>query len=169
MSDWMTIGQVARQSGVGVQTLRYYEREGLLEEPKRKASGYRMYKESAVMRVQWIRRAKLLGFSLHEIRELLSLREKPDTKRGDIRERAKEKIDDLNEKIAELTQMRDELCALVKVCDGGDSPLQGCPILGALEGVEDALHEELPLVLEGLERGRKRALESQTHCRSKEQ
>ena len=134
MSEWMTIGQVARQAGVGVQTLRYYEREGLLEEPQRKASGYRMYKHSAIQRVQWIRRAKTLGFSLHEIRELLALRDKPNTRRGDIRERAKEKIGDLNEKIAELTLMRDELCALVRVCDGGDAPLEGCPILGALEG-----------------------------------
>lgn len=134
MPEWMTIGQVAREAGVGVQTLRYYEREGLLEEPARRDSGYRMYQRPAIQRVRWIRRAKMLGFSLNEIRDLLLLRENPQSTRGDIRARTKEKIDDLNQKIAEMTQIRDELCALVQACDGGDAPLDGCPILGALEG-----------------------------------
>ncbi len=133
MPEWMSIGQVAREAGVGVQTLRYYEREGLLEEPARRASGYRMYQQTAIQRVRWIRRAKTLGFSLHEIRDLLALRDNPESTRGDIRARAKEKIDDLHQKIAEMTQIRDELCALVRACDGGDAPLEGCPILEALE------------------------------------
>jgi DNA-binding transcriptional MerR regulator len=129
----LRIGAVARQAGVGVQTLHYYEREGLLAAPRREASGYRVYDEEVIQRVRWIKSAQGLGFSLVEIRELLALVERPHTKRGDIRERAKEKVADLNEKIASLTAMRDALCALVKECNGGVAPLEGCPILKALE------------------------------------
>jgi DNA-binding transcriptional MerR regulator len=72
--DMLSIGQVARRAGVGVETIRFYEREGLLEEPPRRASGYRQYSEQVVKRIHFIKRAQKLGFPLKEITELLMLR-----------------------------------------------------------------------------------------------
>src|ERR687896_82889 len=89
----LTIGQVARQSGVGVETVRFYEREGLLPRPSREASsGYRQYSPEAVSRLRFIRRAKELGFTLREIGELLDLRVDPATNRGDVKRRTAAKI-----------------------------------------------------------------------------
>src|SRR6266852_273541 len=88
----LTIGQVARQAGVGVETVRFYERQGLLEEPSRRESGYRQYPEDVVARLRFIRRAKELGFSLKEIAELIALRLDPATMCSDIKERAEAKI-----------------------------------------------------------------------------
>ena len=90
----LTTGQVARRSGVGVETLRFYEREGLIAEPPRNASGYRAYPEEAVAQIQFTKRAKELGFTLKEIKELLSLRVDPDTSCEAVRDQATAKIDD---------------------------------------------------------------------------
>lgn len=87
----MTVGQVARQSGVGVETVRFYEKNGLLEEPTRRASGYREYDEQTVNRLRFIQRAKELGFTLNEIRELLSLR-CSDRPCNDVQGRAEAKV-----------------------------------------------------------------------------
>src|SRR5262245_14308151 len=95
----MTIGQVARQGGVGVETVRFYERRGLLQEPSRKESGYRHYGDETVSRLRFIRRAKELGFSLKEIGELLTLRIDPDTDSGDVKRRAEAKIADIDARI----------------------------------------------------------------------
>lgn len=128
----LRIGEVAERGGVNLQTIRYYEREGLLAEPSRLASGYRMFPETAVRRVRFIKRAQELGFSLAEIREVLSLRE--DTRVGAqaMRERAQAKIADIEEKIRTLRAMRSALHRLAEKCPGR-GPLSDCPILDALE------------------------------------
>ncbi len=84
----MTIGQVAKQTGVGIETIRFYERRGLIDEPPRRDSGYRQYSEDVIARLEFIKRAKELGFSLKEINELFSLRVDHDTSCGDVRSRA---------------------------------------------------------------------------------
>src|SRR5207245_11222249 len=98
----LTTGQLARRGGVGVETVRFYERQGLLEEPARKESGYRQYEEDVVARLRFIRRAKELGFSLKEINELLALRVDPDTTCAEVRTKAQAKIADVEQKIEAL-------------------------------------------------------------------
>lgn len=128
-----TIGQVAREAGVGVETVRFYEREGLIEEPSRRASGYRQFDESVVDRLRFIREAKELGFTLNEIRELLSLKLDPASSCGDVKERAEVKIADIEEKIRTLQRMKRALVKLTKACSG-DGPTSECPILESLDG-----------------------------------
>ena len=128
----LKIGEVAERGGVSLQAIRYYEREGLLPKPPRLASGYRMFPDTAVRRVQFIKRAQELGFSLAEIRELLSLRENADAGAQDMRERARAKIADIEQKIRTLRAMNSALKALAESCPGC-GPLSDCPILDALE------------------------------------
>src|ERR671918_2137551 len=94
----MTIGQVAKHAGVGVETVRFYERQGLLDAPPRRASGYRQYSQDVIRRIQFIKRAKDLGFALREIRELLSLRVDPNTPCDEVKHRAEAKIADIDTK-----------------------------------------------------------------------
>jgi len=91
----LTIGQVAKRSGIGLETVRFYERKGLVEEPPRTDSGYRQYPENVVARIRFIRRAKELGFKLSEISELLSLRVDPDSTCSDVRQQTEFKIADV--------------------------------------------------------------------------
>lgn len=128
----LKIGDVAERGGVNLQTIRYYEREGLLPQAPRLPSGYRMFPESAVRRVRFIKRAQELGFSLAEIRELLSLRENADAGAQDMRERARAKVADIEEKIRTLRAMKNALNALAERCPGC-GPLSECPILDALD------------------------------------
>jgi len=130
--ELLTIGKVALEGGVNVQTIRYYERRGLLPKPVRSASGYRKYSDEAIRRLRFIRQAQALGFSLREIEELLSLRMQPGTTCGDIRKRARQKIATVNAKIEELQQIRDALNKLAAACRG-KGPTSECPILEALE------------------------------------
>src|SRR5215469_14163370 len=102
----LTIGQLARRAGVGIETVRFYERQGLLAEPARRASGYRQYTEDVVTRLRFIRRAKELGFSLREIAELIALRLDPTKTCGDVRRRAKAKVADIEAKIRDLERMK---------------------------------------------------------------
>jgi MerR family mercuric resistance operon transcriptional regulator len=128
----LKISEVAERGGVSVQAIRYYEREGLLPKPPRLASGYRIFPDTAVRRVQFIKRAQELGFSLAEIRELLSLRENADAGAQDMRERARAKITDIEQKIRRLRAMKSVLNALAESCPGC-GPLSDCPILDALQ------------------------------------
>jgi Hg(II)-responsive transcriptional regulator len=129
----LTIGQLARQAGVGVETLRFYEREGLLEEPARRESGYRQYDPAVVGRLRFIQRAKALGFTLKEIKELLRLHADEDATRADVKRRAEEKIADIEAKIEDLRRIRAALAGLAQACDG-EGTLLGCPIIEALTG-----------------------------------
>lgn len=128
----LKIGDVAERGGVNLQTIRYYEREGLLPEPPRLASGYRVFPESAVRQVRFIKRAQELGFSLAEIRELLSFQGNSNAGAQHVRERAKKKVADIEEKIRTLEAMKEALNALAEACPGC-GPLSECPILDALD------------------------------------
>jgi MerR family copper efflux transcriptional regulator len=128
----LTIGQVAKQAGVGVETVRFYEREGLLEEPARRESGYRQYEEDVVARLRFIKRAKELGFSLKEIKELLALRVDPTTTCREVKQQAQAKITDIEGKIQSLLRMKAALVKLTGSCRG-QGPTSECPILEALE------------------------------------
>jgi MerR family mercuric resistance operon transcriptional regulator len=130
--DTLTIGKVARGAGVGVETIRFYEREGLIERPHRKDSGYRVYPAATLDRVRFIRRAKELGFSLTEIKELLELRIVPGTTCGEIKQRAETKIDSIEDRIRRLQRMKRALQKLASACGGG-GPVSECPILDALD------------------------------------
>ncbi|MDQ7784764.1 MAG: heavy metal-responsive transcriptional regulator [Desulfomonilaceae bacterium] len=128
----MTIGKVARRSGVGVETVRFYERNGLIPEPMRTDSGYRQYPEGIVSRILFIRRAKDLGFTLKEIKELLSLRFQPGARCADVRAQAEAKIAEMEEKIRTLESMKAALVRLTMSCRS-DGPVSECPILEALD------------------------------------
>ncbi len=128
----LTIGKLARHGGVNIMTIRYYERRGLLPAPTRTASGYRLYADDAVRRLQFIRQSQLLGFSLTEIQDLLSLRMQPGTTCADIRSRAKEKIGAVEKKIEDLERIKNALTGLASACRG-KGPTAECPILEALE------------------------------------
>lgn len=129
----LTIGAVAKRVGVAIDTIRYYEREGLLPEPARRASGYRSYDDSAITQLRFIRRAKDLGFTLEEIRELLAL--SADRARGvkAVKLRAQKRLDAMDTRIAELQRVRSGLAQLVESCPGHGKP-EECPILRALTG-----------------------------------
>ncbi len=130
--ETLKIGQLARRAGVGVETVRFYERRGLIDEPPRRASGYRQFSPETVGRLRFIRRAKELGFSLGEIKELLDLRVSPETPRGEVKRTALAKIADLEERIATLEQMKSALQEITAACSG-EGPVGSCPILDALE------------------------------------
>ncbi|TDI59718.1 MAG: MerR family transcriptional regulator [Alphaproteobacteria bacterium] len=128
----MTIGKTARKAEVGVETIRFYERCGLIDQPPRPiGNGYRDYPEETVHRIRFIRKAQEIGFSLREINELLSLCIDPDADCADVRERARSKIKEVKRKIAGLTAMKTALEALVSACPGKGA-LGECSILEAL-------------------------------------
>jgi len=128
----MTIGQVAKLASVGIETIRFYEREGLIDEPPRRESGYRHYPEDVVKRLLFIKRAKDLGFSLKEIADLLSLRVDPDSTCRDIKCRAEAKLADVDAKIKSLRLIKKALTQLAESCRG-QGPTSECPILDSLE------------------------------------
>lgn len=129
----LTIGQLAKQAGVGVETIRFYEREGLIAEPERRPSSrYRQYPPEAVRRVRFIRHAKELGFTLREIQELLELKVDPESTCADVRKRAREKAADIEERIESLGRMKAALERLAKKCRG-NGPTAECPILEELD------------------------------------
>ena len=125
-------GELAKEAGVNVETLRFYEREGLLPEPPRRLSGYREYPPETVQRIRFIQRAKELGFTLREIKGLLELRVDPDTTCAEVREQAAEKIADVKQKISDLKRIERALNKLMNTCRGS-GPIDDCPILKHLE------------------------------------
>ena len=133
----LTIGAVAKRVGVAIDTIRYYEREGLLPEPQRRASGYRSYGEGAVTQLRFIRRAKELGFTLEEIRELLALSHDRQQGVKAVKRRAQQRLETIEARIAELQRVRDGLAQLITACPGHGRPEQ-CPILRALNDAEGA-------------------------------
>lgn len=129
----LSIGQFAQRAGVGVDTVRHYERNALLAPADRLASGYRRYGDAELRRLRFIRRAKALGFSLQDIRELLSLGERSDV--ASVKQAAQRKQADIECRIAELQRMRAGLATLVSACPG-HGRADACPILNALAGEE---------------------------------
>jgi len=135
--EGITIGTVARRAAVNLETLRYYERQGLLQKPPRTRSNYRLYPEEAVRRIRFIKRAQELGFSLKEIKELLSLRAAPRTRCSQIRKRAEAKVKNIDGKVRTLKSMRKALSKLIAECTGR-GPVTDCPILGSLDSEDTA-------------------------------
>lgn len=131
----LTVSQVARQGGVNLQTVRYYERQGLLTPSSRTESGYRIYQPDAIRRLRFIKRAQDLGFSLSEIGELLSLRVDAGARSADIRVRAQGKLADIEDKIRHLQAIHASLAQLIQSC-GGRGPAAECTILENLDGAD---------------------------------
>ena len=139
MKTGISIGQLAREADVGIETIRFYERRGLIADPPRRRSGYRQYPTSTIDRLRFIRRAKRLGFSLDEIAELLGLRSHPKANRQKVRAKAAAKIRDVERRIEDLSRIKQTLTTLAADCEHGKNS-EPCPILAALEG--DSAKEE---------------------------
>jgi Hg(II)-responsive transcriptional regulator len=131
----MRIGEIAKQVGITVEAIRFYEKQGLIPPPKRNESGYRDYPEGAVQHVSFIKRAKELGFSLKEIKELMSLQYSPGTTCGEVKKQAEVKILDIEQKIEDLQKIKLVLVDLVSVCPG-QGPISECPIIGSIKTLE---------------------------------
>ena len=127
----LTTGQLAKQAGVNLQTVHYYERRGLLPEPPRRDSGYRQYGKADVTRMEFIKRAQEVGFTLNEILELLNLRVDPDTPCALVKRQADLKIIDIDERLRSLKRIKKALNKMAASCSG-QGPVGDCPILEAL-------------------------------------
>ena len=136
---YMQIGELARLTETNNETLRFYESKGLLSEPRRSDSGYRLYTQDEVLRVQFIMRAKKMGFSLKEIDELLSMRvTREESTCGEVKELAENKLQVIDAKIAELKRMKNALQQITDACCGGDESAIHCTILNALDAEPSA-------------------------------
>jgi DNA-binding transcriptional MerR regulator len=130
----MTIGKAAGQAGCGVETVRFYERRGLIDQPPRPANGgFRIYPGPTIERIRFIRQAQELGFSLAEIAGLLALRADPSADCADVRHHARAKLDEVDRKIAGLEHLRSALARIIAACPG-QGALRTCTIMDALNG-----------------------------------
>ncbi|HYO87582.1 MAG TPA: heavy metal-responsive transcriptional regulator [Candidatus Limnocylindrales bacterium] len=128
----LTRGELAKAGGVNRETIRYYERHGLLPEPARSESNYCLFDARATERLRFIKRAQAVGFSLSEIRELLDIQFSPDAACGDVRGMVEAKIAAIEAQMRVLAEMRGVLLDLADACPGGDHALDECPILDHL-------------------------------------
>jgi MerR family mercuric resistance operon transcriptional regulator len=135
--DNLTTGKIAKLGGVNLETIRYYERRGLLPKPSRAASGYRAFGPDALRRLRFIKRAQGLGFSLREVKQLLALRVRPGTPCAEVRARAEAKIVDIDAKLRTLRAMKRALVRLAAACAGRGS-VSACPILDSLDAEDGA-------------------------------
>ena len=124
----MRIGHLAGKAGVAVDTVRYYEREGLLPEPARRPSGYRDYGDEELQQLRFVRRCKALGFTLEETRQLLRLNVDPEADRAEVRALTERRLADVDAKLRELQLLRDSLAELATSCSGHGT-LDACPII----------------------------------------
>ena len=131
MQQTLTIGKLAKEANVTIDSIRFYERRGLLEEPTRTESNYRRYPLNTAARLRFIKKAQKLGFSLDEIKGLMYLQHDPAASKADVKERTEEKIRTILEKIQDLTRILSVLEQLNESCDGHGS-IEECPILKAL-------------------------------------
>ncbi len=128
----LTIGKVAGRADVNIETIRYYERRGLMPEPSRTESGYRLYDEEGVVRLRFIKQAQELGFSLEEIGELLALRVDSQNSCYDVRRRAERKLAEITRRIRSLHEMQAALVDMIGACERGET--EGvCPLLETIE------------------------------------
>jgi Hg(II)-responsive transcriptional regulator len=135
--DKLTIGSLAKQANVNVETIRYYERRRLLPAPPRTRAGYRIYPTGTVRRVRFIKHAQELGFSLKDIQELLALRATPGGSSVEVRRRAEAKIADIDEKMRVLQAMKKTLNQITEACPGRGL-ISDCPILRSIDHEEDS-------------------------------
>lgn len=133
----LTSGKLAKAAGVNTETLRYYEREGILQPAQRTGSGYRIYDDKAVDRIRFVHQAQALGFTIREIKELIHLDENLDADCDDLRLQAIDKLSSVDRKIAELQRMRTGLSNLLASCEAGQ-PLRNCPVMKCLMECSDA-------------------------------
>ena len=131
---YMSIGELSRHAGIGIETIRFYERRGLVPDPPRAASGYRRYPLDTPQRLQFIKRGKRLGFTLDEIRILLTLQDGGG--RHEVKAVAVSKLAEIETRLADLQRMRDTLHQLTERCSGKGN-VSGCPIIEALAGDRD--------------------------------
>jgi MerR family Zn(II)-responsive transcriptional regulator of zntA len=130
----MKIGQLAKKVGVDIQNLRYYESQGLLNKPSRLANGYRDYPEATISRLEFIKKAKIVGFTLKEIKELLAIQVTKDQHTcQDVKTFTQIKLEEISHKIEELTTIQTALMKIHASCCGGDETATHCSILQALE------------------------------------
>jgi MerR family mercuric resistance operon transcriptional regulator len=127
----MRIGEVAKSAGISVEAIRYYEKEGLVDAPSRNKSGYRDYTADQAKIISFITKAKQLGFSLRETKELMDLRHTPGATCGDIKRKAEQKVAIINERIDLLIKVRESLEELINWCTE-DLPVSTCPIIEKL-------------------------------------
>lgn len=132
MASELTIGKLAKAVGVNIQTVRYYERRRLLSPMARRPSGYRLYGENALRRLHFIKNAQTLGFTLHEIAELLNLRVSSLARCGDVQRKAQTKLVQVETKVNDLRTLARALRSLIQTCRAGE-PTDQCPILNSLE------------------------------------
>lgn len=128
----MKIGELATRTGVSTQTIRFYEREALLHEPPRTSSGYRSYSESVVLVVRFIKQSQEIGYSLSEIKKLLSFHRRGGNT-DEIRELASSKIADITRRIESLIEMRTQLELFVDNCNCGTKEIPDCPPIAKLD------------------------------------
>jgi len=132
MTVQLTIGKLADAAGVGIETIRYYERRGILPKPDRLASGYRVYGRESLLQLKFIKNAQMLGFTLQEAKELLSLTDDPGADCARINQTALAKIKQINEKIKLLSKIKQNLTTLAKYCPADEQPLSACSIVNHL-------------------------------------
>lgn len=128
----LTIGKLADESGVGVETVRFYERKGLIKKPQNR-EGFRKYGEDDAKKIRFIKHAQDLGFTLKEIKELLELNSNPRSTCGDVKDKADVKLKEVEEKIQSLEKMKKSLLELSKACDVGKKALACCKIMNCFE------------------------------------
>ena len=133
MQQTISIGKLAKMTQVTIDSIRFYERRGLIAEPNRSESNYRRYTLDAASRLRFIKKAQTLGFSLDEIKDLLNLHNDPKASKADVKARAESKIFDIQQKILDLNKMLEALKQLNELCNG-QGPIDECPILYALAG-----------------------------------
>ncbi len=133
--EGLKTAQLANEGGVNVETIRYYERHGLLPKPPRTASGYRVFSEDAISRLRFIKRSQELGFSLKEVKELLALRVRPGSGCADVRRKGEAKIADVDEKLNHLLEIKKALVRLTDNCSGR-GPVSACTIIQILTAAE---------------------------------
>ena len=131
----MTRGDVAECAGVSRETVRYYEKRELIPKPSRTAAGYRQYTGKYVERIRFVKRAQELGFTLKEIKELLSLRADPEMNSSQVKQQAKAKVAEVEKKIRDLRRIKEALTSLIASC-GGNQPTANCPIMEAMRDDE---------------------------------
>lgn len=130
----LTIGALANKAGVNVETIRYYQRIGLIDEPRKPLQGYRVYPATTLQRVKFIKRAQQLGFSLQEIEELLELGDgSNESTCSDVRARAEQKLNQINQQIQDLEGLRSSLKQLISSCNKGNTHAS-CPLVKTLLG-----------------------------------
>jgi len=129
--EHLTAGKLAQKAKINIETIRFYERKGLLPKPQRTGSGYRMYSQESAQRIQFIKRSQQLGFSLNEISDLLSLRVDSKKTCGHVKEQTETKLDEIDKKIKSLRHIQKALKNMVKSCQG-KGPTSKCPILDEL-------------------------------------